>query len=470
MSELSWGLFLALAVSAIFVALEAPMGPVIILILIIAFLFAFRYPYATFYAAILLVPFLGFTVSIPAGEFALGRRAFGGSVDMAVAEAILLTLLAAWGLKIVLLWIKRRDLNWKPRLPLAWSYASLVGAHIVSAFSSLQPDPVLTAKYAMRPVLFCYLAFVAMPVNFIRSRRRLVATLGCVSAVGIFAAMNGAISLLFVDATSQFIRRAHPLPLFGIPALGDNHNLLAELMAVTVLTTYALAQIVKKQKTKELLTAASVFQLAIGLLTFSRTVWIVFILQAVVLGMVEYREVLRRHLSSIFAALLLILPLVGVMLQIGASDVASSSNSTRLALAEIAYQVFLTSPIIGSGAGTFVDRVGSAQVFLIEYGEPLDSHGVLQKLAAETGVVGLAAFAFVLGNFGWLVWKGLQRMPAGSARRAVFLLATSAAGAVVYQVFNTNYWTGKMWLPVGLTLAALQVFSRNASSESSEPI
>jgi hypothetical protein len=317
----------------------------------------------------------------------------------------------------------------------------------------------------MRPVLFCALAYVALPVNLIRSRRRLVSALGVVAAVGTFAALNGLISLFFVDASSQFIRRAHPLSVFGIAALGENHNLLAELLVVTVLATLSLALLAKRERTRRILYGSAILQFAIGLLTFSRTGWIAFALEAAFLAAVEYRSAIRRNASAILAAFILLLPLGVVMARIGVSNVAQSSNSTRFALIEIATEVWQGSPWVGGGASTFTDRVGSAQVFLIEYGAPLDAHGFIWKLMAETGVLGIAAFGLVLFEFAWIMARGIRRIADPTARRAVLLLATSAGGAVAYQMFNTNYWTGKMWLPFGLALAALNVFLPEARRE-----
>jgi predicted anti-sigma-YlaC factor YlaD len=469
MSALSWGIFVALASSAIFIALGVPLGPLLFVIVVLVTIFAFRYTYTTLYFAILLIPFLGLTISIPTGELAFGKRAFGGSIDISVAEAVLLVLLIVWALKIILLWFRRHDTNWRPRLPLVYSYASLVAAHLVSAFSPLQPDPILVIKYSLRPVLFCYLAFVALPVNLLRSRRRIVAALSCLSIVGTIAALNGAVSLFFVDSSSQFLRRAHPLPMFGVPALGDNHNLLAELLAVTVMMTLALFFLTKKNNVRRILLASAMMQFVIGLLTFSRTVWIVFALQALALGFVEYRHVLRRHLSMMIASLLILIPFALVMVQVGLSNVAQSSTSTRYALLEIAAEVFTTSPWLGGGAGTFVDRVGSAQVFRLEYGEPLDSHGLLQKLAAETGVAGLIGFLIVAIAFTRIVRRELRRYTDDDIRHTLLFLVTASGGAVAYQLFNTNYWTGKMWLPVGLTLAAFNALS-SASQEKGDEL
>jgi O-antigen ligase len=197
----------------------------------------------------------------------------------------------------------------------------------------------------------------------------------------------------------------------------------------------------------------------IGLLTFSRTGWIVFALQASVLAFVRYRDVIRKYLSTIIGVIICLIPLLLVMVQISASHVAESSNSTRLALLEIALDVFWTSPWIGGGAGTFLNRVGSSHIFRVEYGEPLDSHGFGQKLAAETGLFGLAAFALVLVEFFWFMIPRLRGLRDQEAYQATFFLLIAAGGSIVYQLFNTNYWTGKMWMPIGLALAAVNAFS-----------
>ncbi len=467
MSDFSWGLFILLAVSAICIALGISVGPLILLIGFIGLVIAFRYPYFTFYLALALTPFLGFTVSIPTGELAFGKHAFGGSIDIGVAEVVLLVLLATWALKVLFLWWRRHDRNWKPRFIMWRSYIALLGAHVLSIFSPLEPDRVLALKFCLRPVLFCYLAFIALPVNFIRSKRRLVSVLSVMTVVGMIAALNGAISLFFVDASSQFIHRAHPLPMFGVPALGDNHNLLAEFMAVTVMMAFALAALLKEKSWKRLVYASALFQGAIGLLTFSRTVWLVFVLQVLTIGFLEYRDRLRKYAASLVIACLCLLPLALIMVSISGSNVAQSSNLTRVSLLEIAINVFEASPLIGGGAGTFLDRVGSAYIFQLEYGSPLDAHGFLQKLAAETGIAGLLAFAAVCAEFAWIIRSGWHCIATVPARRAMVFLVTGAGGAIIYQLFNTNYWTAKMWLPIGIALAAMQALSAPERSTTS---
>jgi O-antigen ligase len=136
-----------------------------------------------------------------------------------------------------------------------------------------------------------------------------------------------------------------------------------------------------------------------------------------------------------------------------------------VALSEIAWDVFRSSPLIGAGAGTFVGIVGSSHVFRLEFGDPLDSHGVLQKLAAETGLLGLAAFLWVIAAFFRTMLTHIRSLRDENVRRVTVLLTASALGAIMYQLFNTNYWTGKMWLPVGIALASISALTSHPSHE-----
>jgi len=271
-----WALFLLLFVGSILVVFGFPFGPIAITTAIILLIFAYRAIYTAFYISIFFSLFLGITFSLSTGALKLGERAFGGSIDIFLGELFLLAVLTAWTIKILLLWLKRRDINWRPVLPVWKPYALFAFAHLVSVFSSYGPDPILIGKYVLRPVLFCYVAFIALPVNLIRSERRLRAILGLLAFVGILATINAYSSLLYIEPYSWAVRRAHPMPLFGINPIGDNHNLLAELLLITAPATLALAFITKKMRTARVLMAVAGMQIMASLLTFARSAWIVF--------------------------------------------------------------------------------------------------------------------------------------------------------------------------------------------------
>nr|MBP7134692.1 hypothetical protein [Patescibacteria group bacterium] len=74
-------------------------------------------------------------------------------------------------------------------------------------------------------------------------------------------------------------------------------------------------------------------------------------------------------------------------------------------------------------------------------------------------LLGLIAFGAVMVVIVWYLrsgWKELRR-EARRDREAYAYLCAAVLGAFVYQVFNTTYWTPKLWLPVGIAFAALRL-------------
>jgi len=467
---LSWGLFLIIAAAAAFIAMGIPLGPITLLAGIVGLLFAFTYPYAAFGLLIALIPFLGITVSIPVNAIPFGEQAFGGSIDIYVGEVVAIILLITWALKVIFLWVRRNDVNWKPWLPLALPMGAIVATHILSLFSPLHPDAILVIKYAIRPVLTSYLVYVALTVNFVRSPRRVRMVLGIVVATGVFAALNGFASLGISDPGQAF-PRARPLFMFGTHPLGDNHNLLAEWLSFTSMASLALISLTKSKRLKRLLGIAVAFQVVIALLTFARSLWIVMAFQAALLAFTVWREELKKYAPMALMAILLLIPLGIVMAAFSATPTVQSSTSTRWMLTEIAFNYWEQSPIIGAGAGTFVNLVERTSVFFIEYGNPMDSHGWIQKLLAETGMLGFLAVAwFVIAAYQFMK-REIASFPVRShARNAILILSFSALGSLLYQLFNTNYWTGKLWLPLGIAIAATRALRMQKHDSSPEPL
>ena len=182
--------------------------------------------------------------------------------------------------------------------------------------------------------------------------------------------------------------------------------------------------------------------------------------EAACLAATVWREEMKRYAASVLIALLFLLPVAAIMAKFSSSALVASSTSTRLMLSEIAVNLWSQSPIVGAGAGTFVSYVSKTLVFAIEFGDALDSHGFLQKMLAETGLVGLAAVGFFIVAVSRIVRRELSDFHRhGPAWRAIMILAIAAAGAFVYQLFNTDYWSGKLWFPIGILIASVASLS-----------
>ncbi len=466
-ATLTWGMFLILVLTLTFTAIGPPYLSIVLLALAFAILFAYRFIYAAFYAAIFLVPFLGIMVSVPTGGLLIGQLSFGGSLDVFLVEIAMFPVLAAWAMRLIAFWVGRHDVNWRPRLPLIKEYLLLFLAHVLSIFSSAYPDRAFTLQFSLRPVLFDYLAFIALPVNLIKSKKRLIGALSVVLVACVTAALTGLVAVFFPSDPSMVLGRAHPLPIFGVSALGENHNELAEIMVYGSFLAWALAMLAKDQRWRRILLWLGAFQTLIGILTFTRTFWIVSVLQATFLALTVWRDSVKKYLSQLMMLGILLLPFAIGVLYYTTTYTAQSSDTTRLSLTEIAFDYFKDNPIFGVGAGSFIQHIGSTALFTIEYGAPLDSHGFIQKLMMETGSLGLAALLILVVAFVLFVRRGLRSVGSGRNQKILSLFIAAAGGAFVYQLFNTDYWTGKMWLPIGLCLAAFQVLGHETEEKRS---
>jgi hypothetical protein len=462
--RIEWGLFLLLILAAGLIATGAPLSAGFVAGSVLVLLLVWHAPYLGFYLSLATAPLLGILVSLSTGQFQFGERAFGGSIDVLIGEVIAAAVLAVWALRLLLIW-REKDKGWKPWLPLGLSFAALVGAHMLSALARYAPDPILVIKYSLRPVFFAYLFSVVLPVNFIRSRARLFTSLAILSGVGLFFALDGFRSLFAWDEGFSFLYRARPLPILGFSPIGENHNVLAELLIFTAPLTLALGLLSYSPHVKKYTYWASGLMSLIALLTFARSAWIAVAVEVVLLSLTIWRPFIKRHLSSVVLGAVAFLPLLGYMVFFSLTPGVKSSTGARTMLTEIAFFLFRESPLIGSGAGSFVDRVSRTQAYVMEYGTPLDSHGILQKLAAETGLLGLLAFAVVVCALALLLFSFLRQLRKGTSEHtALVFLSVAVAGSFVYQLFNTTYWSPKLWLPVGIALAAGRVLAERQAA------
>ena len=111
-------------------------------------------------------------------------------------------------------------------------------------------------------------------------------------------------------------------------------------------------------------------------------------------------------------------------------------------------------------AGKALETLGKYERFSLAWCiEQYTASPSWQKLAAETGAFGLVAFALALFSFVRLMSLGIRRFAEGAERQALLFLSVGAGGAVAYQFFNTTYWSAKLWLPLGIALAAGNIFT-----------
>ena len=422
-------------------------------------------------------PFLGFVIDL-SGVSAVRDVPFLNQLNAPFVDIFGILLFTAWLLTII------KSLSdspfFKGREPLAAPFGKGGLRGIFKEFSHLQfflpfllsaavslknvPTNFFTAsvKYFARPVAFFYFAFFVPTVSILKKYGEEFAwqILWIFYGTGMLSALMGLVSLFVVNF--EGFPRAMPFAVLGFAPLGTNHNLLAETLVATVPVGFLLWR--KSGKLPVL--AGTLLQALIVLLTFARTAWIALATELALLILFiawgQKGRGLRKE--DIFAALRRVLPVaatVGFLVVLLAvfmsltlfSEVVQSSTLTRLDMARIAWFYFLREPLFGQGVGTFIPTLWGVKAFLLDYGEPLEAHGIVWKLMFEQGVAGLLTYAVfslsILAGIGRALWRKRSEMLA-----CMFILA---AGSFTYQLFNTTYYTSKLWVPVGIAVGIASI-------------
>ncbi|KAA0207039.1 O-antigen ligase domain-containing protein [Candidatus Uhrbacteria bacterium] len=454
------GVFLLVSIALLVVTAETRVAVTFLVTAAALVLIAWRFPYAVLSLWMPLSFLLGIQVLVSTGYYRVGERTFGTTLELSVGELIALGLVVAWALRMLLLWRGRRDRHWQPWLPLAVPFVALAAAHALSYFGPGQPALAEVARFVVRYQIFLYLSCIALVVNFVRSKKRLRNVLLAMTLLGTVFAVDGLRNMLAFGPSGVSIRQAQPAAILEVNPLGGNQHSLAETLIVCLGAALAYAAILSPtSKRRRLALWAAGLMFAVAILTFSRTAWVVLALEAFVLGATVFRDDVRRFRRVVLAAVLAIIPLAGLMVAYSLTLGSLGSLDARAALTAIAWTLFLGSPWVGVGAGTFAARVTNTYAYLIEFGVPLDSHGVIQKIAAEAGLAGLVAFGWVAAAAVKLAVDAWKAIPPRRPEFTAYVILVTTAGAIfLYQLTSTSYWTPRMWVPVGLMLAAGRLF------------
>ena len=104
--------------------------------------------------------------------------------------------------------------------------------------------------------------------------------------------------------------------------------------------------------------------------------------------------------------------------------------------------------------------LGNTKAYVMDYGEPLEAHGFVQKILLEEGLVGLGLF---VGFFVYLVIRlGRSALARGGESFLYVMFTCLILGEVIFQLFNTSYFNSVLWLPVGMALAAIGLKDNSA--------
>lgn len=414
---------------------------------------AWRLPYyvMTLWAPLSL--WLGWIVYLDSGRWQVGDTVLQVYAELTIGELLAVSLLLGWLIRLGLYWKGRRDRNWEPVFPLLAPFVLLFIAECLSVFSSYQPQPADVIKHAIRYIALTYVSCILLVSVFLRSLRRIRAVVAALALNGVFFALSGLLSVFYQNGTLG-LYQAQPLSFLGFNTLGGNQNALAETLIIGLGGILLWHSLIQQGVTKRLIEWMGIGIFFVTLLTFSRSAWIALIVSFILLIKTNWSEWWQEKKELVLSAILLFSPLALVMIVYSLTNQAIGSISSRAMNASIGWKAFLSSPIIGIGAGEYVHLVGQSRAWLIDYGAPLDAHGILQKVAAETGLMGLVALIFIVFSWYRIMKDALKHLPKSSPeyQRVIYAIVLVLALGI-FQLFSTSYWTPRLWLPVGLSLA-----------------
>ena len=395
-----------------------------------------------------LYPFEGIRLYVQPDRGSLLTPLFPDGIDQTVVNVVALVLLLLVGVRTAIALLHGRRLS----LPMPFvAWVSLITLSAIVSTVNAEDDGLLSLKYALYPIAFSMIAFTLLPSALAKGRDDVLALVRGMVTAGAFACAMGAVSLFLWDGG---LLRARPLPMLGIAPLGWNHNLLAETLIATAPLAFALSYLGgAKERSRYRLLAAAMF--AVALLTFARTAWIAAVVMTALAGWYGYRREWLGSWRRYLPTALLVIPLLAVLTLFSLTSEVRGSTASRAAMTDFSLYLFGTHPIIGAGAGTFLVRLGGAKAFTDDFGSPLDAHGIVQKVLSEQGAFGILALGALLVRLFLFLRARVRSLPEGTTdRRVLLLFAVSAFGMVIYELFNTTYWSAKLWLPVGLAVAA----------------
>jgi len=377
------------------------------------------------------------------------------ALDAPVADFIGLVLLVATVTLLIFTRVPNLKAIKKTLHPAVWFYLAFLCVSAISVAFAYDHNTAESLRYFLRFYLFPFISFWLLPIFLIREPKQLLKVLNIWFGVGIVVSLYGLSSLFF--ATQSGWLRVTPYSLFGFAPLGFNHNQIAEVLVAIAPIAVFLSRVFP-HKRKMYMWGASLI-VSTALLTFSRAAWLTLILQAIVGGYI-YKEKTKEWIHKragwfVFGAAM-IACVSGLMFIFLQSGTVQSSTTARLETTRAVMFYFEKSPFIGYGPGMYLRLVGTTWALVQEFGEPLDAHGIVQKLLAETGLVGVILISSFFGICLFKIFKA-EKNSFGFDKYLFTTMLLSAGGAVFFQLFNTSYFSGVMWMPIGVSMSAIMM-------------
>ena len=351
-----------------------------------------------------------------------------------------------------------KNVSKKIKWPWIFSFTLFFASFMLSSFFS--KDQFFSLWYTIRWIFVLYTFYIFLPVQIINKKEVLKNILIAFLLSGLLMSFLAILSL-FIQDWSFFVRMK-PISIFGIYLFGDNQNLIAESLLPSLFFSLALREKINNILFKKVINISAILMLVVAVGTFSRAAWLSLFLASLIFlifGIKKNVQNKKRIVVGLSVVIILMIPVFVYMYQMQtAYRIGVSSTENRLLLTEISWQAFKENPVLGKGPGQYINLVADNVRFRAKYGDPIDSHGVLQKILAENGLLGVIAFIF----FSVVVLFSLLPALKRNKEKKYFLFLFLAFFSIYFfQIFNTSYFKAKTWFPAAVVLSAITIYKED---------
>lgn len=169
----------------------------------------------------------------------------------------------------------------------------------------------------------------------------------------------------------------------------------------------------------------------------------------------------KRKLWIVLLLVLVLSASVLVKTEMTHAIFATGSLSDRVSMLGTSWQIFAKHPIIGNGLNTFF--VNFKKYRNDEWKDKKGSyaHNCYLQMAADTGIVGLAGFLFLIASYFQVAIRALKVIKDDFFRTALWGISIGVFAFLVHSFFDTNLYSLNLatlfWFAIGTSLAIIRV-------------
>jgi len=452
---------LILAVFGLFLFFPIATSLSILIFIFLALITSF--PEYLLYLLVFSIPFIN--LYIPVEYFNLHYFGFYKDFELPIVDLIAIALFVGFWLKRL---ISGKIFNFKEdklKKPAIFAFLAFFAVSLLSAMNA--HNWFASAWYSIRWIAVFYFIYVLLPVNIIKDKKILRNVIISFVFASIFVSLMGVASLLYQDFSNDFIR-LKPIGISTVYPIGFNQKQISEILVVGSMLVLSLKYWFKDAwADKILLFIWAVFMLVL-LGSFSRAAWLVAGLQIIFL-LYQHRNLIKIHqikitIASLALGILFLVPAY-YMLSIQSNAPGIGSNKHRALLTTIAMDGLARHPILGQGSGDFFYLIENSIRYTATGASIMDSHGLWQKIAAEMGLLGVASFgAFVLA-IAVFVYQKYKKIVDLKDKQLLLYAIIAVLSIFLFEWFDTSFYRGKLWLPVGIMIATAYVLENKNKHE-----